>query len=96
MPTANILLEKDGEGAWPDLGRKIADGNVIFYNAELKVAILEGGMQSGKPSVMLRFELPDGKTLLAETSLAMFLQLANMAYAKYGDAGTGIKLKIEL
>lgn len=96
MPTASIKLEKDGDGAWPDLGRKITDGQVIFYNDELKVAILEGGMQSGLPSVTLRFDLPDGKVLISETSLAMFLQLANMAYAKYGDAGTKIKLKIEL
>ncbi len=89
MPVSNIKLAESGDNAWPDLLEK----KIIVYNGALNIAILEGGMASGKPSVSLRFDLEDGTVLVAETSLAMFLNVANMAHARYGDAGTGIAMR---
>jgi ABC-type uncharacterized transport system permease subunit len=40
--------------------------------APIEVALLRGGMQSGAPSVTLRLDLPDGRVVLTETSLALF------------------------
>ena len=48
------------------------------------VAALDGGMTSGRPSVMLRFGLPDGRTVLAETSMRLFLTAARAFAARYG------------
>jgi hypothetical protein len=44
--------------------------------------------ESGKPSVALGFELPDGRWVLAETSLALFLTAAEALRARYGDPRT--------
>jgi len=55
---------------------------------------LKGGMSSGKPSVMLRFDLPpedgfpQGRVVLAETSLALFLMAADGLKARFGDPRT--------
>jgi hypothetical protein len=43
-------------------------------------------MSSGKPSVSIMFELPDGKIVFAETSLALFLAAAQTFAAKQGIA----------
>lgn len=80
MPVMNIILE---EPAWPELldpGRK-----VVHTKTAIGVAALTGGMTSGKPSVAFRIDLPDGTTVIAETSLALFLTAADALKAKYGD-----------
>ena len=38
----------------------------------MSVARLAKGMSSGKSSVTFRIDLPDGRTVLGETSLALF------------------------
>jgi hypothetical protein len=42
-------------------------------------------MQSGKTSVMIRMNLPDGSVALGETSLALLLAAARAFEAVYGD-----------
>lgn len=79
MPQLNIIL--DGDNAWPDL----LDKELIHYSGAISVAGLAGGMQSGKPSITFRFDLPDGRVLLAETSMALFLTAARAFRARYGD-----------
>jgi len=74
MPTAKIHIVKieDGEAnewPWPDVDREA----MIHDTEPWDVCILEAGMSSGKPSVALRFNLPDGKVLVSETSLAMLI-----------------------
>lgn len=81
MPQLNIILILDGDNCWPDL----LDKDVILYQGSIGVAALPGGMQSGKPSVTLRFDLPDGRVLIAETSMALFLSAARAFRARYGD-----------
>ena len=48
------------------------------------IAALPGGMASGRTSLTIRIDLPNGDVVLAETSLAL-LQLAARAFtARYG------------
>lgn len=56
------------------------------------VAFLEAGMESGKTSVMLKVNLPDGSVAIVQTSSAMFLTLAaglRGAMERFGDPWDG-------
>lgn len=81
MPIIKVSLE---EPAWPD----IADKAVIHLGrdaAPIQIAALSGGMSSGAPSVAIRIDLPDGRIVVAETSLRLF-QMANAALlGRFGD-----------
>jgi len=86
-----IILE---EPAWPDLGdieQGMHHGRVIWLgNGAPPIAItaLKGGMTSGKPSVAIRLDLPDGRTVIAETSLALLLAAADAFRTRFGDSRT--------
>ncbi len=82
MPAISVILQ--GDGAWPDvIGKEVIH---LGNNAPpIQVAALPGGMQSGLPSVTIRIDLPDGKVVLAETSLKLFLFAADALRAKFGD-----------
>lgn len=69
MPVLNIKL--DGDQCWPDLAAKRERGELI-QTETISVALLPGGMSSGKASVAIRIELPDGRTVIAQTSLELF------------------------
>lgn len=58
----------DGDGCWSDLHDK---RDQIIQTTKLEVALLHGGMTSGKASVAFRFDLEDGRIVFAETSLAL-------------------------
>ena len=83
MPTLDINL--DGDKAWPELAEKLAAGQVIDYQEMIQVAVLAGGMASGKPSVTFRFNLPDGRVVLAQTSALLVLSLARAIRGRFGD-----------
>ena len=82
MPSIDLKLE--GDEAWPDL----ADREVIEIpeEAAIGVVVLPGGMASGKPSVAFRFDLPDGRVAIAQTSLDLFQAAARATAARYGWA----------
>ena len=80
----NLDIILDGEACWPDLEAVDKSGNVAFGDS-LKIAALPGGMESGKPSFMIRVDLPGGKVALVETSLLLFQSAARAFTAKYGD-----------
>lgn len=80
MPMLSIHLEGDGA-----LGTVCAGRQVIHLTNELHVAGLAAGMQSGKPSAAFAFVLPDGRAVIAETSLALFLMAADALKARFGD-----------
>jgi hypothetical protein len=70
----------DGDNCWPDLKAK------GFTEGELRgVATLPQGTVSGKPTVTVRVELPDGTVVLAETTLSLFLSAADAFKARHGD-----------
>lgn len=86
MPAMTINL--DGDKCWPDLEGKVGTDQVIHLGNDappIGLAVLPGGMSSGKPSVMFRIDLPDGRALLAETSMALFLTAADAMKGRYGD-----------
>lgn len=78
MPQINILLNGAASIKASDLAR------VIEVHSPLTVAALPAGMQSGAASVSFTFELPDGKVIFFETSLALFQLAAKMFAARYG------------
>lgn len=65
---------------WPEL----ADRNVIHLDGNtsppLMVAPLKGGMSSGAPSVAFRIDLPDGRHVLAETSLKLLIEAVEIMH----------------
>lgn len=84
MPMLRIHL--DGDGVWPDLAPDAGYGRKKFQKTEdLEVAALAAGMQSGAPSIVFRVTCPDGRVVLAETSLALLLTAADAFKARYGD-----------
>lgn len=90
MPRLDINLNGDG------MLRDIPPHKLATTREPIKVGVLEGGMASGAPSVAIAMTLPHmGGTVLGETSLALFLSAALAMYARYGDAGTGIRITVE-
>jgi hypothetical protein len=85
MITIHVKLE--GDGAWPDLAEKV--DSVIHLSNDappLQIATLSDGMTSGNPSMALRIDLPDGRVVMMETSVRLFLQAARIIAARYPDA----------
>ena len=68
MPIIRLIL--DGDGAFADLQGREAE--VIHLVDTFTVAALTGGMTSGNPSLMIRIDLPDGKVVLQQTSVALW------------------------
>ncbi len=88
----NIILNATAaEPAWPDLkGRP--EGEVILLgngSKPIQVVILDKGMTSGRPSVGIRLDLPDGKVVIAETTARLFCSCAKAFMAKYPDLFEG-------
>lgn len=73
MPALSIHTH--GDECWPDLNpieERLADGRVIhLVGTGLSMARMPEGLASGKSSVTIRVDLPDGRVVLAETSLAL-------------------------
>jgi hypothetical protein len=87
MPVITIHL--DGDGCWPDL----LDGREVIHLGNdappIGLALLEGGMLSGRPSVTIRVDLPDGRSVLAETSLGLLESACRaMRIRAGGEAGS--------
>jgi hypothetical protein len=86
MNSISVIL--NGDGAWPDL----ADRDVIhLQGGKIDVAVLDGGLISGRPSVTIRIDLPDGKTVVAETTARLFVGAGRMIVARYPDLFTDTK-----
>lgn len=73
----------DGEGMLNDVPMsKIVNASNV---SSIKLGVLNAGLESGKPSVGIAIPLPDGKVVLAQTSLKLFQQAAAIFTAKYGS-----------
>jgi hypothetical protein len=59
----NLKVELYGDGCWPELAEKGHQTGEL-----VAVALLEKGTAQGRPTVTFRIELPDGGTLLVETT----------------------------
>ncbi len=82
-----IKLKLDGDGAWPDLREYGEPGHsgVVFHAQSAEMATLEHGMESGAPSITMRFDLPGGNVVLWETSLKLMLTTLDAVVARHGD-----------
>lgn len=76
MNGIKIIIE--GEGCWPDVADKIIAGDLVHLGNGnmIEIAMLKNGTVRGKPSLSIRINLPDGKVVLAETTLDLFLAAA--------------------
>jgi len=84
MPMPVIDLKLDGDDAWTDI--RLAD--VVDCGTVVKMAGLRGGMGSGKPSVAIRVDLPDGRVAIVQTSLAALETATRALVARYGSQVT--------
>jgi hypothetical protein len=80
MPSLNIIL--DGDGCWPDLVGDKSPEKVFDQHVSLAVARLPGGMCSGADSVAIRADMKDGRVLVFQTSMALFLAAADAFRAR--------------
>jgi hypothetical protein len=80
MPRIDIHC--DGDSCWSDLRD---DPDLIALMGPdappIGLALLPGGMVSGRASVAFRITLPDGRTVLTETSLALLDQALAIFHA---------------
>lgn len=82
-----MILDLSGqEPTWPDI---IERGRTIIHLGQdappIRVSGLLGGMTSGAPSVAFRLDIDDERTVIAETSLKLFLDVATVLKAKFGE-----------
>ncbi len=79
---STIDLKLDGDGAWPDL----IDRRVIHLGdgTTIGMCVLPGGMTSGRHSVSLRLDLPDGGVVVAEASWRVLALAVQAIAARYG------------
>jgi hypothetical protein len=77
MTGLKILLE--GDGALFHVRDRVVEGEMTT------ILLLDGGMGSGRPSIGVVIELPDGKVVLGQTSLSLLLIAAELFKAKHGD-----------
>ena len=80
-----LKLHLDGDGAFADLADRRDQIIELDEGSVMHIAGLAGGMASGRPSVMFRFDLPDGRVVIAQTSLALFQVAAAGLTGRYGD-----------
>lgn len=76
-------LNLDGDGAWPDLLGRMDQVVHLREGTTLRVSVLAGGMTSGKPSIGIRLDLPDGRVVIAETSARLFVTTARAIEARF-------------
>lgn len=86
---AQLNLHLDGDNCWPDLKGQVGGPKVIHLGNDappIGVAVLPHGMiPSGLPSVTFRIDLPDGRTVLAETSARLFVTAARAILARHPE-----------
>lgn len=89
MPGIRVLLDCDG--SMPELVDKLKDGTAQWLRSgddgSITVGVLSGGMTSGRPSVVLRIDGPDGKVVCCETSWRALRLACDAISARYGSGG---------
>lgn len=59
-----------------------ADG-LLCTDEPITVIVVPGGMEGGEPSLMIRFDMPDGSAVYARTSARLFIQMAADIRVRY-------------
>ncbi len=58
------------------------------HEGPIVIGGMPGGTELGNPTVMIAFRMNEGYSLVAETTLALFLEAADVLKAKHGDPRT--------
>lgn len=86
MQVIKITVNVDRD-PWEDLAELEKQDKLLTAMADeagsIRVGALPHGMQSGRTSVAIAVPLPDGRIVLTETSLALFLAAADALRAAY-------------
>lgn len=92
MPTFDMNL--NGDNVWPDLEDKNLEDKLIHLPETVwHIAALEGGMSSGKSSLALRIDLPNGDVLVTETSLAAWIAATCSLRGRFPEEFVGTPLE---
>jgi hypothetical protein len=73
----SLTVNMEGDGALKGIGH-------VEEADSIEVLVLDGGMDSGKPSVTLHFTV-DGRHTIAQTSARLFCTAAKVIEARYSD-----------
>lgn len=69
MPVIDVSIIRDGDPPpFPDI-----QDPIHLPDQPWRLAVIERGMSSGAPSLVIVIDLPDGKTVIAETSVAVWI-----------------------
>lgn len=80
-----IVLHLGGDGWASGLAVDVERLISLDNDAPIHIGALERGTEAGKPSVAFLFKLPDGRHVLAETTLALLLTATDSLKARFGD-----------
>jgi hypothetical protein len=86
MSIVEEIRQRTGSHA-ASLGDLIEEGHIIYpgdYSA-INIGGLSRGTSEGKPVVWILVDVPNGKPVLAQTTLSLFLTAADTLKAKWGD-----------
>ena len=75
MPVLHLFLDQPEE--LPD--------DVIRLSSGFTLSAMPGGMADGATSCALRFDLPDGRVVVAETSLALLVAAVRALQVRYPE-----------
>lgn len=86
LSIVNEVKARTGSQA-PTLGHLIEEGHIIYPGdyAAVNVGGLSQGTTGGKPVVWILIDVPGGKPVMAQTTLALFLTAADALKARWGD-----------
>jgi hypothetical protein len=89
-----IELNLNGDRAWPDIRDNIVKDNLTHLpDTTWRLAALSGGMVSGKTSLALRLDLPNGEVIVTETSLASWVATTCALRARFPEEFKGTPIE---
>lgn len=76
------------------LGDGVLEGfpeeKIIRIRDPITISTLEGGLKSGRPSLAIIIDLPDGRKVMAETSAKLFIDTAAIVRSRYFEGVPGL------
>jgi hypothetical protein len=76
-----LVVHLQGDEAWSDLPAHA--GVEVDVTKPVQVAVVDRGMASDRPSVVIRIDLADGRVVLARTSALLFCGAGRIIQGKY-------------
>lgn len=73
-----LFLGTNDPSPYPDLTK-------VIETQRVDIVVIEDGMSSGRPAVALKIDLPDGQTVIAQTSARLFCTHAKAIMARYPE-----------